>query len=640
MQNEKKNKIINKKKLVIPICLYLLGIIFFIIFNYSRTQKSLIESIDNNLFVAANSIKSALPNNFHDRINSKNSINQSEDWLNTIKLTDLAHNQHIAFLYTIVIINNKAYFTSCSTNDSELKNKTYVKYWDEYPEASTDLLNMISTKKIIHETTTDKWGTFRSVLVPQFSNKGNFYITGADYNIDFVNDKLNFEILISVIFGILLSLLALPFSYTLIKSEKNYNKYLQTKVNDRTQQLTSEINEKSKIQEQLKSQLKITEELALKANNANKAKDEFLATMSHEIRTPLNVIVGISTLLNQNDVSNEQSEHYVTLKSASEHLLNIVDNILNFTLIEAKKIVVENTSFNIIETINYSINSFKNIAQFKGLKIFLKIDEKIPQIVIGDQSYLRQILYVLISNAVKFTENGFVNVSAKILNFNTNNNKAEIMFTIEDTGIGISSKTKKDIFEKFSQIDSSISRRYGGTGLGLAICKNLLDILGGKIWFESEINNGSKFYFTLCYTVPSNDLLNENKVDSENAKKLPSLSILLAEDNLLNVKVAKSFLEKAGHKLTVASNGLEVIKITKTQKFDLILMDVEMPEMDGIKASQILRFDGITTPIIALTAHALSDIKDKCKNAGMNYFISKPIDFKNLDNIILNVLGL
>lgn len=635
------NKFKNRKKLILPVCLYLIGVVLFVIINYERNEVMLYKNIDRNLFFSAVSIKTVLPKDFHDRAINKFSIGKKEDFQNIKALTNLSKQLNISYLYTFIIRNNKAYFTSCSTNAIELKNRNQTLYWHENHEVHEDLSKITNYKKNIFKTFSNKSGTYREVLIPMFSPKGNLYVIGADYEINFIYEALNKEVLISLLIAVLLSLLIIPFSYILIKSEKNYNYFLQTKVQERTVQLTHEINEKINIQEQLKHALKISEELAEKAKDSNKAKDEFLATMSHEIRTPLNVIVGISTLLNQTNFSEEQAEYLTTIKSASEHLLSIVDEILDFSLIEAKKVVIEKIKFNIYEIINYSVSSFTNIANHKKISIKIDINERVPQYVIGDQSYLRQILFNLIGNAVKFTEKGGVIINVILNNFDSKNNKVEFLFKIKDSGIGISPENEKNIFEKFSQIDSSTRRKYGGTGLGLAICKHLLDILEGKIWFESELNKGSTFYFTLNFELPENK--SNNNLDYENTEsiltKLPKLKILLAEDNLLNVKVAKSFLEKSGHIVYVANNGIEVLQALKSETFDIILMDIEMPEMDGMQASQVIRNEGNKTPIIALTAHALNDMKEKCEKAGMNFFITKPIDFKNLETIISKVLN-
>lgn len=647
MNNIIQRKAIKWKKFIFPVIVYLTGVILFTLINYQRTKSSLIKQIDRNLFIAAQSVKAALPSDFHDRALNAESITAKEDLLNIKTLTTLANSMKIDYLYTVIIRNRKAYFTSCSTNLQELKNKNGVNYLLQYSEASREMLNIPINQKIVYETTFDRWGTYRTVLVPVVTKSGNLYILGADYELKYINEILKKEVLISSLIVLFLSLLILPFAYKLYKMEKNYRCFLQAKVEERTAQLSREISERNKTQEQLKESLTHSEELAEKAQEANKAKGEFLATMSHEIRTPLNVIVGMSSLLNQSGISSEQSEYLRIIKGASEHLLHVIGDVLDFSHIESRKVEIENVKFDIKELVNYSLSSFMNLAKHK--EIFLKgiVDEKVPQYLTGDPSYVRQILFNLIGNAVKFTETGGVNLTVTLSKFDNVENKIELLFKVSDSGIGIPKSKEQYIFEKFSQADSSTRRRYGGSGLGLAICKHLICLLSGKIWFESKEGEGSNFYFTINFGLPGTESIKQIGLSDSNSEvdnfKLRNLNILLAEDNVLNVKVAKSFLEKSGHKVTVAENGRVVLEKVKENSFDLILMDIEMPEMDGIEAAQIIREGGINIidkniPIIALTAHALNEIKEKCQLAGMNHFIAKPMDFKKLDFAMAQVL--
>ncbi|MBI5541206.1 MAG: response regulator [Bacteroidia bacterium] len=648
MNNITNRKSIPWKKFIFPVLIYLIGVILFTWFNYQRTKSTLIGEIDRNLFIAAQSVKNTLANDFYDRALNVGMISNEEDLQNIKSLTNLANKLKIDFLYTLVVKDGKAYFTSCSTTLNELKKKEEAHYWLDYSEASNELLNISKSNKPIYETTSDRWGTFRTVLIPEVSEKGNRFVLGADYEISYVNEILRKEIIISSILAFLLSLLILPFTYRMYKMERNYRFFLQAKVEERTLQLTREISERKKTQEQLTESLAKSEELAEKAQEASKAKCEFLATMSHEIRTPLNVIVGMSSLLNQPGISQEQAEYLRTIKGASEHLLNVIGNVLDFSHIESRKVEIENVKFDINELVNYSLSSFMNLAKHKEISLKGKINDNVPQYLTGDPSYLRQILFNLIGNAVKYTEQGEVILNVSLNNFNGVENKIELLFKIADSGIGIPTDKGQLIFEKFSQADSSTRRRYGGTGLGLAICKHLVSLLDGQIWYESEEGKGSVFYFTINFGLPGTELTNitelaEKNIDAEKIN-LRSLNILLAEDNVLNVKVAKSFLEKSGHIVTIANNGKVVLEKVKGNSYDIILMDIEMPEMDGIEAAQIIRAGGIeimdkNIPIIALTAHALNEIKEKCQIAGMNHFIAKPIDFKNLDIVMAKVIS-
>ena len=635
------------KKLFFPILIYLLGVIIFTWINYQRTKTILLTGVDRNLYLAAQTIKIALPGNYHDYATNEKAVGLDKDWKNIKKLTELALYLKVDYLYTIVIKDGKAYFTSCSTTANEINEHSEAHYWTEYPEASDDLLKLKIDRKVIYNTSEDRWGTFRTVIIPAYSPNGNMYAVGAEYEISHITSILHREVLISVLIAFLLSLLVIPFTIVLIRLEKVYNKFLKDKIQERTKQLTQEIIERKRTEEQLNEALINSEELAEKAHDASKAKGEFLATMSHEIRTPLNVIVGMSSLLNQSGVSPEQSDYLKTINDSSDHLLNLIDSILDFSMIESRKVQIENVKFDIHELINYSISSFMNVAKHKGIILESDTDERIPKYLKGDPSYLRQVLFNLIGNAIKFTERGMITVKVSFVKILAEKRQVELKFMVSDTGIGIPEHIKEDIFEKFRQSDSSTKRKFGGTGMGLAISKHIISLLNGTIWFESDEGKGSSFYFSLAFDFQDIEEANDKEYtfgkETDEEIKLPQLKILLAEDNMLNVKVAKSFLTKLGHNVTVALNGIEVLQYMKEEHYDLILMDIEMPEMDGIEAATKIRMghEGISDtriPIIALTAHALTDFRERCNDAGMNQFITKPLDFKKLESLIGNVL--
>jgi len=637
------------KRFIFPVVLYIIGVLLFAWISYQRTKSVLLSGIDKNLYIAAQAIGNSLPPDFHDYATNQRAIDEKQDWQNIKILSNLAFNMKVDFLYTIIIKDNKAYFTSCSTTSSEIKQNSEAHYWLEYPEASKALLSIPETKNTVYETTTDRWGIFRSVLIPVYSPRGNLYIIGADYEMSYVTAILHKEVIISLLIGLFLSFLVLPFAFKMLSIEKEYSHFLHEKVQERTAQLSQEITERKRTAVQLNEALAKTEELAEKAQDASKAKGEFLATMSHEIRTPLNVIVGMSTLLNQPGISEEQADYLKTIKDSSDHLLNLIDSILDFSLMESNRLEIENVKFDIHELVNYSINSFIGVAKHKNISLESKVDERIPKFLMGDPSYIRQILFNLVGNAVKFTEKGKVFLEVSFQRVVAETRKIELQFHVSDTGIGIPENVKDVIFDKFCQADSSTKRKFGGTGMGLAICKHLVSLLNGKIWFDSTEGSGSSFYFTLQFDLPNLEFIEKSIISDEKIGhiqeeiKLPSLNILLAEDNLMNVKVAKSFLEKSGHTVTVALNGLEVLQKVKENDYHLILMDVEMPEMDGIEAAAKIRnglnkVKDVNIPIIALTAHALNDIKEKCQAVGMNHFVTKPLDFKKLDQVMATVL--
>ena len=514
-----------------------------------------------------------------------------------------------------------------------------------------------------------------------------------------------------------------------------------------------------------------------KAEEASQAKSNFLASMSHEIRTPMNAIIGAAELLEQTQLTFEQRDYVNMLKLSAQNLLDIINDILDLSKIEAGKIELEKTEFNLPELVENTCISLSAKAHEKGIELFCRILPEVPEIVIGDPIRLKQVLVNLIGNAIKFTENGHIIVEVKKLD--EKDKKVLLHFSISDTGIGIPEDKIDKIFENFTQADSSTTRKYGGTGLGLSICKHIVEMMGGKIWVESKLGVGSTFYFTVyldkvwekkvwekeevekkslklkglralivddnstnrfilyeilesweiesdssgdsfealrkihesierkklydillldvempeingielaqrireieeykkvpiimlssstnrelrkkaeeigishylikpvsrsrLFNAIIENLLKEKVIKISESKKVKKikkrLRILLAEDNPVNQKVAKTILEKHGFQVIIANNGKEAVELLTKESFDLVLMDVQMPEMDGLEATRKIRELGIKTPIVALTANAFEEDRKRCFEAGMDEYLSKPIKIEELLNIISN----
>jgi signal transduction histidine kinase len=402
--------------------------------------------------------------------------------------------------------------------------------------------------------------------------------------------------------------------------------------------LKEELLARIKLHIQLK---RINEELVKAkkaAEAAAEAKSIFLANMSHEIRTPMNGIIGMVDILKKTPLTPEQKEYVQIIESSGENLLTIINDILDYSKIEAGRIELEKIPINLREEINNVVKILQIQADRKNLSLIVEIDDDVPQFLIGDPVRLKQIIINLVNNAIKFTEKG--NIRIVVEKQQINGTKAHLLFKVIDTGIGISEEGKKRLFKSFSQVDRSTTRKFGGTGLGLAICKNLSEMMGGEIGVESEVGVGSTFWFTVVLEISDKETYQKSnkseKIDNIKEKIKVKLNILLAEDNTINQKVALVNLNNLGHNTDVANNGKEAVEMFLKKNYDLIFMDIQMPEMDGIEATKKIReiekkHNAIRKiPIIAMTANTMEGDKEKYLQAGMNDYVSKPFKQKEL----------
>jgi signal transduction histidine kinase/CheY-like chemotaxis protein len=385
--------------------------------------------------------------------------------------------------------------------------------------------------------------------------------------------------------------------------------------------MNRELTEEIDYVKRMEQELKLAKD---KAEEMSQAKGEFLANMSHEIRTPMNGVIGTLQLLSDTKLGAAQQEYVDTAHKSAHSLLTILNDILDLSKIEAGKLNIELIPLDIREIVSELITLHSMTAEEKVIRLYADIDEQLPQVLIGDPTRIRQILANLISNALKFTEKGHVLVKISVVSSDDNN--ADIRMAVEDTGVGIREEIKDRLFNEFTQADGSTTRKYGGTGLGLAIVKQLVEMMHGQFGVESVPGEGSTFWFRVTLGVSAEQTIKQPFEHELELTGNLSGHVLLVEDNPINQMVAQKMLEKIGIKATLAADGQEALDMLEQDEFDAVLMDCQMPVMDGYEATRRIREQDalLKLPVIAMTANVMEGDREKCIEAGMNDYIGKP----------------
>lgn len=593
-----------RRKIFLISMVYLLACTGYIYNLYAQSKSIIDENIYNKLYFGALATAAILGDAYHDNLQDVHSKTEQDDWDAINRLTQYNNKVGLTYIYTVIKRNDQIILTSSSASEEELEKKDYVRFFDPYPDASQTLSDAFNSSEPSWVDYTDHWGDFRAVFVPMRSRDGTPYVAGAEISLQEYRSRLKMEAMSHVGIAILFfAAFSLFIALYLLRMRRHLD-----------QTLASE------------AELQVAKN---EAEAAARAKSDFLATMSHEIRTPMNGIIGAAELMLAGELSSTQKKYANIVQASGHSLMTLINDILDFSKIEAGMLVPDNSVFELRPLLFSTIDMVRPNLKGNAVHLYCQIAEDVPEYICCDSQRLRQVLINLIGNAIKFTDKGEIEINVSVLSQEADDRV--LRFGIRDSGIGISAEDQQRLFNPFTQVDASSTRRFGGTGLGLAICQRLVTLMGGHIGVTSEPDKGAEFFFTLrsINIAPASPVVREEPDFSDAQLMVPPshLKILFAEDNPVNQQITLHMLRKLGYEPVMVENGLEAINACHKNQFDIILMDIHMPRMDGLEATRRLRQSALMPQpyIIAFTANAFEAELEKCIAAGMNDCLTKPV---------------
>ena len=607
---------------------YIVGIVTYAIYNAENSQKNLLDSIDKQLLLAATSLKYMLAEDFHDRAVAPDSIPMPEIDRNRRVISRFAEETEFVYVYTVVKYKDKYYFAAPTVTDEELKQKKNW-YFHPYKDIPPEFVQALKADKPAFLNYHDQWGFFRSVALPQTAPGGARYLACVDYDIGYLAGLRQRIYLYSALAGVFFLVLSIPF---LLLFRYVYNKHAGQLVRMNLILKEHRDNLEQLVEIRTRDLIGAKEE----AEQASRTKTVFLANVSHELRTPLNGILGYAERISQLGGSDEVKGHAEVIVGQAEHMLSLINELLDHTKVVAGQVSLSPHPFKLSGMLASVVEATKPQAKNKNLKYSLTMDPAIDGRLLGDAKRIKQVLINLVGNAIKFTQKG--GVSLLVEQLDRNQERVTLRFTVTDTGVGIPPDKLEAVFGRFVQLEHPSLGQQSGTGLGTTIAKNLVEMMGGEIRVSSSPSaGGAKFWFDLSLPITEAP----EKARSIPWKKLERAAvageILLVEDHEVNQALITAQLTDIGQRVTTAGDGEKAVSLASQRKFDLILMDVQLPGINGIEASRRIRRGqgpNRNTPIVALTASADADTEKDCAEAGIQQVQTKPLRMAKLTGLI------